>query len=321
MQKKITSVTGELAPNELGYCQCHEHLFIRKGQPATVNSALCMDNYNSTVQELNMYLQHGGLSIVDAQPLGSGRMTENLVQASRETGVQIIASTGFHRPAFYSKTHWLYKIDQDKFINILIDEIETGMYINTDFNYPVEQITAKAGIIKTAFEKGPQTAFLSNLLQAAGTVSLHTGVPVMCHTDQGEAALEVVEILCNTGIPASSIIICHLDRKTNNPEYHREVAKTGVFLEYDTIGRFKYHSDKAEIRLLWEMFNYGYENNLLLGLDTTKERMINYGGSIGLNYILKSFIPLMKQSGFSNSLIKKLTVENPARALQKKKRS
>lgn len=248
-------------------------------------------------------------------------MAENLVKASKETEVNIIASTGFHRLVFYPKEHWIHIIDQEVFAKLLIDEIEDGMYIDADFKHPNRKISAKAGIIKTAFEKGPLTARYKELLIAASTASLTTGAPVMCHTEKGEAALEIVELLLNMGVPASSIIICHLDRRVDNLAYHYQVAQTGVYLEYDTVGRFKYHSDEAEVRLLFEMAKNGYENNLLLGLDTTRKRMINYGGSIGLDYILTSFIPLMKQSGFSEKIIRKLTIENPAKALQKKKRS
>jgi 5-phospho-D-xylono-1,4-lactonase len=318
MKNKISCVTGEISTKELGYCQCHEHLFIREGQSAKIDPSLCIDNYDLTVSELKMYKEYGGNSIVDAQPLGCGRMTENLLKASHESKVNIIASTGFHRLIFYPETHWIHTIDKDDFINLLINEIKNGMYINADIMYPQKQISARAGIIKTAYEEGPQTARLTELLQAAGTASLSTGIPIMCHTDQGKAALEVIEVLLNLGVPESSIIICHLDRRTDNPEYHLEVIKTGVFLEYDTIGRFKYHSDEAEIRLLRNIINNGYEDNLLLSLDTTRERMLNYGGNIGLNYILSKFMPLMKKAGFNENLIKKLTIENPARALQKK---
>ncbi|MFR1989782.1 MAG: hypothetical protein ACLS3C_06875 [Oscillospiraceae bacterium] len=49
------------------------------------------------MQELLDYRAAGGSTIVDAQPVGCNRMTKELVQLSRDSGVQIVASTGFTR--------------------------------------------------------------------------------------------------------------------------------------------------------------------------------------------------------------------------------
>ncbi|MFW5981491.1 MAG: hypothetical protein ACOCRU_02820, partial [bacterium] len=85
---------------------------------------------------------------------------------------------------------------------------------------------------------------------------------------------------------------------------------------YETIGRFKYHTDEDEIKLIKDMVVAGYENQLLLSLDTTKRRLKSYGSDIGLSYILKKFIPKLKKEGFSKNIIRKLTCSNPLSALK-----
>ena len=61
---------------------------------------------------------------------------------------------------------------------------------------------------------------------------------------------------------------------------HDAIAATGVYLDYDTIGRFKYHSDEEEVALLRHMCERGYTQRLLLSLDTTAQRMAAYGGDV-----------------------------------------
>lgn len=313
----IMTLTGSIEKENLEFCQCHEHLFIKEGKSKEINSALYLDDFEATVKELQSFKKSGGSSIVDAQPLGCGRMTSNLIKAARETGLNIIASTGYHKLLFYPSDHWIRDIDSKEFKHILKEEIEQGMYLNTEKNYPYKQVQAKAGIIKTAYSEQYEVNVESyeKLLSAAAQVAVDTDTTIMCHTDKGQGALKVIDILTKNGLSPKSIIICHLDRKIDNYDFHYEVADRGVYLDYDTIGRFKYHTDKEEINLIQNMINMGYLDNLLLALDTTRNRHKSYGGNIGLNYILETFIPLMKENGIKSEQIKKLMIENPAKAL------
>ena len=313
----IMTVTGPIKKENLEFCQCHEHLFIKEGKSKEINSALYLDDFEATVKELQTYKRSGGRSIVDAQPLGCGRMTNNLIKAAKDTGLNIIASTGFHKLMFYPYDHWIRNVNHKEFKHILKEEIEKGMYLNTEKIYPNKQVQAKAGIIKTAYseEHIANIDTYEKLLAAAAQVAVDTDTTIMCHTDKGQGALKVIDILTDNGLSSNSIIICHLDRRIDNYDFHYKVADKGVYLDYDTIGRFKYHSDEEEINLIQNMINMGYLDNLLLALDTTRNRHKSYGGNIGLNYILETFIPLMKEAGIKSEQIKKMMIENPARVL------
>lgn len=313
------TVTGPIKKENLGFCQSHEHLFIKKGKSQEINSSLYLDDFEATVEELNSYKNIGGQSIVDAQPLGCGRMTQNLIKAGKETGLNIIASTGNHKLLFYPSEHWIRDIEPKKFTQIIKNEIKQGMYLNTENHYPREQVKAKAGIIKTAYseENKENIDKYKELLFAAAKAAVDTDTTIMVHTDKGHGALKVINILTKNGMSPQSIIICHLDRRIDNYAFHYEVADRGVYLDYDTIGRFKYHSDKEEIKLLKNMIERGYINNILLALDTTRDRHKSYGGDIGLNYILETFIPLMKENGIKKEQIKKMMIKNSAKVLDK----
>lgn len=310
----IMTVQSKIKNTELGFCHSHEHIFIEEGQSCKVVPSLRLDDYQKSVLELELFRNCGGVSIVDAQPVGCGRMAQYLYSASVATGINIIASTGFHKLIFYPDNHWIHALDEFELTNLFKSEIEIGMYINCDTNRPSSRIASKAGIIKVASDLNGPAAEYEKLFRAAAKASSQTGVPILSHIEMGRGAFEQLDIFTQNGIAYDSIILCHLDRILDH-QYILQVASAGVYLELDTIGRFKYHSDEAEVEFIIKLVEHGYEDKILLGLDSTRERMKSYGGTIGLNYIITDFIPLLKKYGLSDEIIKKFTVYNPAKAL------
>ena len=315
----IQTVKGLIPGNSLGYCQSHEHLFIKDGYWARLNPSLRIDDFDRTLLELESYRNSGGVSIVDAQPVGCGRMAEYLYKASVSSGINIIASTGFHKLAFYPENHWIHNMDEFQLADLFRSEIEYGMLTDCDNSLSDERIPARAGIIKTASDiKGPSGKY-RKLFEAAAKTSNLTGSSILSHTEMGKGALEQIELLTSLNVPPDSIIICHIDRNTDDFSNKLEVAKTGVYMEFDTIGRLKYHSDEDEAGFIIKMIEHGYEDKVLISLDTTRERLKSYGGLPGLDHILTAFIQRLRNCGLSDEILKKITVSNPAKALAIKK--
>ncbi|MHB8064719.1 MAG: phosphotriesterase family protein [Ruminiclostridium sp.] len=313
----ITTVQGIIQSSSLGFCHSHEHLFLSDGQSAKVHPALRLDDFDKTVEELNLYKEIGGISVVDAQPVGCGRIAKYQLEASNKTGINIIASTGFHKLIFYPEGHWIHSINEDALADIFINELSSGMYTNADYELPSQRISALPGVIKTASDINGVDSHYKRLFSATAEASTHTGTPIMSHTEMGKGALEQIKLFDDYAVPIDSIIICHLDRTVKDISYHLEVAQTGVYMEFDTIGRFKYHSDEDEAEFISKMVDRGYEDKILIGLDTTRERMKSYGGDLGLDYIKTTFIPLLKSYGLTDEIIKKFVINNPAKAFSK----
>jgi phosphotriesterase-related protein len=104
-----------------------------------------------------------------------------------------------------------------------------------------------------------------------------------------------------------------MDRAVTDMAVHREICARGISLEYDTIGRPKYHDDGQEARIILEILNAGYEKQLLMSLDTTRARLRSYGGVPGLDYILNNFNPLLLSNGVAEGQLRLFFVENPGR--------
>lgn len=309
----LRTVLGDIDPALAGETDSHDHLFIADGQSARVNPSLRLDDYGRTLEELLRFRRAGGGLVVDAQPIGCGRMAALQARASRESGVHIIASTGFHRLHFYRPGHWIFTLPEDGLTELFVGELTEGMFACGDDGKPTGRTPAKAGVIKLAIANEPPQGRVLTLMRAAGRASLTTGAPILCHTEAGQFSGDLVKELTALGVPPSSIIVCHADRRANHALNHA-LARYGVWLEYDTIGRFKYHSDEEEAALLLAMAEAGFAGQLLLGLDSTAERHIAYGGQTGMDYLQRVFRPLLRRAGCSEALIHQWLTENPARA-------
>jgi len=313
---RIRTVLGDIEPRRLGFCHSHEHLFLAPGFPQTVNKDLLIDDYALTLRELRSFREIGGEAIVDAQPLGCGRMEAELLRVSEEAGVHVVASTGFHKLAFYPPDHWIRKLGEKELTELFIGELEDGMLSGTDRLEPeaAERVQGRAGQIKTAVDAERMADPDKRWFAAAAAASLKTGAPIMCHTESAAQARWLLSFYLERGVPAESVILCHLDRTLDDPDAHLELTGQGAYLEYDTIGRFKYHSDEEEAKWIARMLAAGLEDRLLLGLDTTRARLAAYGGWPGLRHIAQRFLPLLALEGATGEQLVKLMEKNPAKA-------
>jgi len=312
---QIITVRGPITASQLGYCQVHEHVLVKDTPAARIHPQLCMDRPEASLMELQSYFQAGGHSLADAQPVGAGRNIAGLVELSRLSKVNIIAATGFHRPMFYGPGHWIHTATVEELTSLFVEELETGAYTDGEQSWPEQKTSARAGLVKSAIGTEGLDNWSMRLLTAAGHAAIATGAPLMLHTEAGDHAVEAIWLLARLGLPAERIIVCHVDRQADNLAPHLNVAKTGAYLDYDTIGRFKYHSDASEISLIQLMIKAGHLNQLLLALDTTAERFLAYGGSIGLDYLLRQFLPVLRNHDISIHATNHMMIQNPARIL------
>jgi len=343
------TVTGPVPADELGWCQSHEHILIRKGQPFAVDSALLMDEPDRSLAELCRYRdavhRKAGsadtpvrpeilfCSVVDAQPGGCGRMASELRELSRRSGVRIIASTGFHKLCYYPEDHWIRRASADELAGWFIEELAAGMYEDDAAGRPDDLREAetvlpgyrtdiRAGQIKTAWDTGGYTGQYAVLFEAAALAHAATGVPVMIHVEQGTDPRPLMHFLRLRGVAAEKMIFCHMDRACPDLRMHMDIAAEGAYLEYDTIGRFKYHSDEEEIRIFKELIAAGCLDRLLFSLDTTRKRMGSYDGTeITLSYIAEVFLDKMEQAGIGRDAIRKIAYDNPAGAFEPERAS
>lgn len=324
MEKAIMSrynfetVLGGMTEKEMGHMQPHEHVYIVGTIDQLRCREICINNFPASLEELKLYKQAGGKSVVDANPLATGRDALALKDLSRLSGVNIIACTGYHIPKFYPADHWIFHTSVEKLADLFADEIENGMYQDGTWYWPEYQTGCKAGLIKAMIDdRGLENPKTVELLTAAGLAAGRTGTSLMLHTE-GVDVLEAIDLLAGKlKVPEEKLLICHVDRQAEDYSIHEAVARTGVYMEYDTITLFEFHNVASEIALLGHMRERGFWKQILISTDPTTDRLKNYFGTVGMDYILTEFIPLLLQNGFSVEDLYTATHENPWKALKK----
>lgn len=301
--KTVHTVCGRVETSTLGHCQMHEHLYVEAGPATERYPALLIDDAEKSAAELITYRQAGGRSVVDCQPgFGAGRNASVLRRLSEGSGVHIVAVTGYHLPHFYAPDSEILNSSENELFEKFLDELENGC---------VEDRSVFPGAVKAALGKEGCQGAAEGCFRAAARAAAAKNVPLIVHTEKGTGAVKAVGIARDAGLSVNRIVICHVDRQAADFVPHDEVAATGAMLDYDTIGRFKYHDDASEIELIRHMIQTGHTDQLLLSLDTTRQRLGTYGGEINLNYILERFLNDLSAAGVNVEVILRITVNNP----------
>ena len=84
---------------------------------------VCFADRKKLVQELLAFKGAGGSAVVQWTPLGLNRRMTALGKISAETGVHVVAATGFHRMEHYAP-HWRGIEDQLAFLRFLREEVQ-----------------------------------------------------------------------------------------------------------------------------------------------------------------------------------------------------
>ncbi len=305
----VETVLGPVPPSRLGHCQAHEHLITGRTPAAERNPALRIDDEEKSRLELQDYRAAGGGAVLDAQPGGAGRDALALSRISRMSGVAIVTVTGYHRPLFYPADAALFAESEAVLFERFLMELTVGVADGG------RRLSIRAGAVKAALGAESLSGRAGEMLRAAARAAARANAALVLHTEAGTDAVAAVGLCERAGLDPARVLLCHLDRQAEDFRPHEAAAMTGAYLEYDTIGRFKYHDDEREARLILHMMEKGYRDRLLLSLDTTAERLGRYGGAISLTYLIERFLPRLRAAGVPEEDLLAITRTNPARAL------
>jgi predicted metal-dependent phosphotriesterase family hydrolase len=294
----VRSVLGDLAPDDLGVTDAHDHLFFRS--PLLPGQEV--DDADAAGAELSAFAELGGRTVVQWTPFGMGRRPQALVDLARETGVNVVAATGLHQAAHYDPTE--LESVYPRLTEIFVDDLTRG----------IGDSDARAGLIKVAGEYHHLDRHARRTMTAAAEAHHATGAPIAVHLELGTAALEVLELLCGErDVPPASVILGHLNRSPDQ-RMHRDVANAGAFIAFDGPSRANHATDWRLLDSIIALAEAGHADQLLLGVDTTTARArAATGEGPGMPFLLEGLRPRIERE-HSEALAKKILVQNPARA-------
>lgn len=299
----VRTVLGDIAPEELGVTHGHEHVLF---SPAPHSGEdLRRTDTGRAIAELESFREAGGGALIDATVDELGRDAAALARISARTGIRIVAATGHT-----AEEWWWDQFDpRQRTRNELIEEM------TTDLTVGISDTGVRAGIIKVGTSLDTITEGESRVLEAAAVVHAATGASITTHTTAGTVALTQAERLIELGVDPSRLCIGHLDRRLAWQE-HLAVARTGVYLGYDQIGKERHDPDAERAEFVSRLVAEGHGDRILLGSDLARcSDLSAWGGSIGLTHLLRSFAPRLERNGLSEAELSAILVHNPRRFL------
>lgn len=299
---KIRTVLGDIKKEELGFTYSHEHLWTNP--PASQKDRdLELTDYEASVSELWRFKRAGGESLLDATTLDYGRDASKLIRMSKETGVNVVATSGFNKHIYFPK--WIEALTIEEITQKLVRDVTIGM----------DGTNAKAGFLKAGSWDQLIHPLEEKVTRAVARAQLQTDAPIWLHTEAGTMGMEMLDILEGEGVDLSKVAVGHSDRNAD-PYYHVQLAKRGAYVQFDGTSKIKYYPDSTRVSLVKNMVDNGFSKQLLISADMGRQQYLHaYGGGPGFEYILKKYIPRLLDEGISQECIDEIFINNPARWL------
>lgn len=280
----------------------HEHMTIDLS--GVKNNIDCkLNDFEKTKKELLRLKELGVTRIVDVTNMGMGRNVEFITRLEKETGIEILMSTGYYKEPFFPKE--VEKLSIEKLEEKLINDIKIG----------IDGTNKKAtfiGEIGTGFEK--MTSLEEKVFIVASRVQKKTGVYISTHTSLGKLGHEQLDIIEKNGGNLEKVILGHTDL-SKDIHYIETLLKRGVYISFDTIGKINYLSEEKRIEYIKYLCDRGWENKILLSVDLTRQSHLKENGGIGYSYLLEEFVSKLLENGVELEKIEKFLVENPKKIL------
>ncbi|WP_306318732.1 MULTISPECIES: phosphotriesterase [unclassified Streptomyces] len=304
----LRTVSGPLSYEAVrGPALAHEHLVLDldlKGDGGAVLDA--RRHGPSVASELAALREEFGLAlVVELTCRGMGRDPGALAALARETGVAVVAATGWYYEPFH--TPELADTSVERLTETLVREIEDG------FDDGATGI--RPGVLGEIGSHGdvPSEPEVRSLRAAARAASA-TGLSVATHAQLGHGGLAQLELLTAEGLAPERVSVGHQDL-LDDPGVHKELAASGAYVAFDTVGKESYQSDDTRLRLLLSLIEAGHADRALLSCDISRHGYLPAEGGQGYGHLFRSFLPRLRAAGVDEDLIDLMTRRNPLRFL------
>ena len=342
LKGKVVTVTGPIDPRQLGVALIHEHLLFdlscyyerpedEEGKSMTTQTIklstlgwirqhimssvpnLVQEDTSIAEKEMTRFRNLGGQAVVDQTVRGLSPNPTALREVSVNTGVHIVAGTGYyiqasHPPEIDSKT---------------VDDLFQEMITDIRVSFPKTNV--QAGIIGEIGTSWPLHPNEEKCVRAAARVHRESGAALSIHPGHDPGApFIIMEILQEENVDSSRVLMSHVDNRFRDElDLYKKLADQGCNLSFDNFGRDVYvsalkrqhPSDDSRINIICKLLDLGYGQQIFLSQDCCLRIDLTVYGGYGYGHILRDIIPRLKFNGVSEEAIKQMLVSNPQRVL------
>lgn len=309
----IRTILKDVPPEGLGNGSIlfHEHMsfdrtFFEKmrpanaPRPATPPPASYLENVDVVLEEVKASGKEGISCIVDGGHPDMGTSYANLKAIAERSGVHLVASGGYYLQTTYPPE--VASQSEDQLVDGLVNDAATYRW----------------GALGEIGSSPEMTADERKVFRVIGKTQVRLGIPIFTHTSHAgckKCALEQLDILEAQKVEPRSLCIGHLSDITDDPkaETHKEIARRGAFLGFDTVGHQLGQGDAKKLALIMAVLEAGYEDHVLLSADFASERETKFNGGAGYSSVTSVFLPKLRYADVKEATIHKIMNENPKR--------
>jgi phosphotriesterase-related protein len=312
---KVNTVLGPMNTEDLGFTLMHEHLLCAFPNAYREYPDLLVPNALEYVITRLKQAKAGGVdTVVDLTTLDLGRDILFIQEASRQSGVKVIACTGW----------WL---DVPRFVSGIMGSVTVNQMAESfvrEIDKGIGDTGIKPGILKSASDVGGVTPPQEIALRAVARAHLKTGVPIVIHSyHPGQVAKQQLDILKEEGVDFKYVKVDHCN-DTTDVEYLTWILEQGCTMGLDRYpGRMV--SPMARTKTLKALIDAGYGDKLCPSHDcllayvlpeeftTEQYEVLNPHRIL---YLKKVVFPWLKEMGVAEEKINQLCITGPRNFLE-----
>ncbi len=342
---EVMTVLGPVPADLLGKTLMHEHLLFNletylheppdRADVPMMEQPLMLDNLwwvreHPMASHQNLYQMDaalaaaeavrfkaaGGSTIVEVSSIGLARDVRGLQQIARQTGLNIVAGTGYYVGSSHPAS--LAGRSVEDVTDELVRDILEGM----------DGTSIRAGVIGEIGTSDPLYDAEAVVLRAAARAQATTGAAMVVHPAPQHRSAEAfgpwLDILEGEGAIPSRVVLSHCEaRLGERPGDFAALAARGYVLALDTWGNTKHYesrnftmpSDEDRVKLLARLIADGLAPHLVLAQDVCyRDALTAYGGP-GYGYILRGIWPRLLAAGVPAAALDTMLIDNPRRIL------
>jgi phosphotriesterase-related protein len=314
---KVNTVLGPVSTEDLGFTLMHEHLLCAFPNAYREYPEILVPNaLEYVVSKLKLAKAGGVDTVVDMTTLDLGRDILFIREAARQSGVNIIACTGW----------WL---DVPRFVSGIMGSVSPAQMAEAfvkEIDKGIGDTGIKPGVLKSASDVDGVTPPQEVALRAVAKAHLKTGVPIVIHSyHPGQVAKQQLDILKDEGVNLKYVKVDHCN-DTTDVEYLIWILEQGCTMGLDRYpGRMV--SPLARTKTLKALMDAGYSDKLCPSHDCLLSYILPEGFTTeqweSLNphrilYLKKVVFPWLKEMGVAEEKINQLCLVGPRNFLEGK---
>ncbi len=302
MNRTIATTLGRKTQAELGMILPHEHIFVdlRTPDQPGQGKADSADVIRLMCPEIEKARRLGVSLIVDCGPEGVGRRADILKIVSEAANFPLVVPTGIYREPWVPA--WAYQASEDELYEWMLGELEGE----------IGDSGVQAGFIKLSAGDEGITETETKILRAACRAARGVNALIGSHTIRGRVVRDQLRIIEEAGYSPERFVWIHAQIEPDF-ELNLEMARRGVWIEYDGIGG---EPDIFYIDRIQRMTAAGFAGQMMLSMDRGWYDPAQPGGGQPrpFTYLNETFLPRLRATGVSQEIIHQLTVDNPFHA-------